>query len=90
MRNNMLVPLKRIPNSIPEGPVERMRPRLERHTKYWPITISSTLMFNLKQVINVIVRRLASSLRGIKIIFLFSFSLLNRSKIRQTTIISVA
>nr|XP_050852263.1 integrator complex subunit 13 isoform X4 [Vespula vulgaris] len=52
MRNNMLVPLKRSPNSIPEGPVERMRPRLERHTKYWPITISSTLMFNLKQLLD--------------------------------------
>ncbi|XP_046821860.1 integrator complex subunit 13 [Vespa velutina] len=52
MRNNMLVPLKRSPNSTPEGPVERMRPRLERHTKYWPITISSTLMFNLKQLLD--------------------------------------
>lgn len=50
MRNNVLVPLKRsaAPNS--EGPAEKMRCRLERHTKYWPITISSTLMFNLKQV----------------------------------------
>lgn len=50
MRNNVLVPLKRSTNSNSEGPAEKMRSRLERHTKYWPITISSTLMFNLKQV----------------------------------------
>lgn len=50
MRNNILVPLKRTSNNMAEGPVERMKSRLERHTKYWPITISSTLMFNLKQV----------------------------------------
>jgi len=50
MRSNILVPLKRIPNSNTDGPVEMMRSRLERHTKYWPMIISSTLMFNLKQV----------------------------------------
>lgn len=49
MRNNMLVPLKQGSTSN-DGPVEKMRFRLERHTKYWPMTISSTLMFNLKQV----------------------------------------
>ncbi|XP_014611908.1 PREDICTED: protein asunder homolog isoform X1 [Polistes canadensis] len=54
MRNNMLVPLKRSPNSTLEGPVERMRPRLERHTKYWPITISSTLIFNVKQLLDTL------------------------------------
>lgn len=45
----MLVPLKRTSVDI-DGPAEKMRARLERHTKYWPITISNTLMFNLKQV----------------------------------------
>lgn len=49
MRNNMLVPLKRTSVDI-DGPAEKMRARLERHTKYWPVTISNTLMFNLKQV----------------------------------------
>ncbi|XP_022921046.1 integrator complex subunit 13 [Onthophagus taurus] len=29
-------------------PVQRMKSRLSRHTKYWPLTISSTLIFNLK------------------------------------------
>lgn len=50
MRNNILVPLKRNSNSNADGLVEKMRSRLERHTKYWPMTISSTLMFNIKQV----------------------------------------
>jgi len=50
MRNNVLVSLKRTSNSNTDGLVEKMRSRLERHTKYWPMTISSTLMFNLKQV----------------------------------------
>ncbi|XP_067213909.1 integrator complex subunit 13 isoform X2 [Linepithema humile] len=52
MRNNILVPLKRTSNSNSDGLVEKMRCRLERHTKYWPMTISSTLMFNIKQVID--------------------------------------
>ncbi|XP_066593100.1 integrator complex subunit 13 [Prorops nasuta] len=52
MRNNMLVPLKRLPSSDGESSIEKMRSRLERHTKYWPITISSTLMFNLRQLID--------------------------------------
>ncbi|KMQ90411.1 protein asunder-like protein [Lasius niger] len=52
MRNNMLIPFKRISTSNDDGLVEKMRSRLERHTKYWPMTISSTLMFNLKQVID--------------------------------------
>lgn len=55
MRNNILTPLKRISNSNDDGLVEKMRSRLERHTKYWPMTISSTLMFNLKQVCNKII-----------------------------------
>ncbi|XP_015175959.1 PREDICTED: protein asunder homolog [Polistes dominula] len=54
MRNNMLVPLKRSTSGTLEGPVERMRPRLERHTKYWPITISSTLIYNVRPLIETL------------------------------------
>lgn len=52
MRNNVLVPLKRPSPEDAEGPAAKMRARLERHTRYWPITISSTLMFNLRQIID--------------------------------------
>lgn len=50
MRANVLVPLKRSANDNSEGSAAKMRARLERHTRYWPMTISNTLMFNLKQV----------------------------------------
>ncbi|KAL1488979.1 hypothetical protein ABEB36_014759 [Hypothenemus hampei] len=33
-------------------PLDRVRERLNRLTKYWPLTISSTLIFNLKQYID--------------------------------------
>ncbi|XP_032665480.1 integrator complex subunit 13 isoform X1 [Odontomachus brunneus] len=49
MRSNMLVPLKRSSTENTDGPVEKMRSRLERYTKYWPIAISSTIMLNIKQ-----------------------------------------
>ncbi|KAK0096332.1 hypothetical protein PV326_005787 [Microctonus aethiopoides] len=52
MRANVLVPLKRSANDNSEGSAAKMRARLERHTRYWPMTISSTLMFNLKQIID--------------------------------------
>ncbi|KAJ9581248.1 hypothetical protein L9F63_023574 [Diploptera punctata] len=49
MQNNKLVPLKRrFDDTETESPLNRMRGRLDRHTKYWPITISSTFIFNLK------------------------------------------
>ena len=52
MRNNVLVPLKHLNSENSDGPLSKMRCRLERHTRYWPITISSTLMFNLRQMID--------------------------------------
>lgn len=52
MRANILVPLKRKLNDA-DGPVERMRPRFERFTKYWPITLKSTMIFNVRSVITV-------------------------------------
>ncbi|XP_021942425.1 integrator complex subunit 13 [Zootermopsis nevadensis] len=53
MQNNKLVPLKRkFDKTHTETPLSRMRSRLDRHTKYWPITISSTFIFNLKNYID--------------------------------------
>lgn len=49
IQNNRLVPLKHKPND--QKPIEKMKLRLERHTKYWPMTINSTLLFNLKPYI---------------------------------------
>ncbi|KAJ8664971.1 hypothetical protein QAD02_006633 [Eretmocerus hayati] len=51
MKNNLLLPLKRNPNDSSQSPADKMRLRIERQTKYWPITISNTLLFNLKQLV---------------------------------------
>ncbi|XP_071448707.1 integrator complex subunit 13 [Hetaerina americana] len=50
MQSNKLAPLKRSKADAgdEECMVKRMRERLERQTKYWPMTISGTLIFNLK------------------------------------------
>lgn len=50
IQSNKLIPLKR--KSDDQKPIEKMKLRLERHTKYWPLTINSTLLFNLKTVSN--------------------------------------
>lgn len=52
IKQNTLVPIK--PGSFDKDtiPILEMKNRLERHTKYWPLTISSTLIFNLKMYID--------------------------------------
>lgn len=53
MQNNKLLPLKRkFDENDSELPLDKMRSRLDRHTKYWPITISSTFIFNLRNYID--------------------------------------
>ncbi|XP_067005388.1 integrator complex subunit 13 [Anabrus simplex] len=49
MQNNKLAPMKRkFDECETETPLSKMRARLDRHTKFWPITISATLIFNLR------------------------------------------
>lgn len=56
MQNNTLVPLQgRLNENGSEKiglPLNRMKSRLDRQTKYWPITISSTFIMNLRQYID--------------------------------------
>ncbi|CAG5094071.1 Similar to INTS13: Integrator complex subunit 13 (Homo sapiens) [Cotesia congregata] len=53
MRANVLAPLKRTNTNQEDELVPKMKAaRLDRHTRYWPMSISSTLMFNLKQIID--------------------------------------
>ena len=70
MKKNKLLPLKRKrfesgdALSKDDMPLERMRQRLERYTKHWPITISSTSVYNLKPeldpLLNAIVKETIS------------------------------
>lgn len=48
IQQNRLYPVKH--GCGVEGSMDKMKARLNRHTKYWPLTISSTLIFNIKNV----------------------------------------
>lgn len=48
IKQNSLLPVK--VKQAGENPLDKVKERLNRQTKYWPLTISSTLIFNLKQV----------------------------------------
>lgn len=50
IKQNILLPIKVKPNEESVPPIQKMKTRLNRLTKYWPLTISSTLIFNLKNV----------------------------------------
>nr|CAD7443228.1 unnamed protein product [Timema bartmani] len=51
MKNNKLFPRKRkYEQTDEETLLNRSRAQLDRHTKFWPITISATFLFNLKNV----------------------------------------
>lgn len=50
IKQNRLFPVK--PNYASEGALLRTKARLSRHSKYWPLTISSTFIFNLKGIID--------------------------------------
>ncbi|CAG9812633.1 unnamed protein product [Phaedon cochleariae] len=48
IKQNTLVPIKLKGNEDGGQPIQKMKTRLNRLTRYWPMTISSTLIFNLK------------------------------------------
>ncbi|KAK9885182.1 hypothetical protein WA026_010691 [Henosepilachna vigintioctopunctata] len=52
MKQNTLLPLKSNYLEKNVTPVAEMKSRLNRLTRYWPLTISSTLIFNLKMYID--------------------------------------
>ncbi|XP_078465657.1 integrator complex subunit 13 isoform X1 [Lampetra fluviatilis] len=59
MKENRLAP---VPGPLPragETPLDRARAQLERHTRYWPMIISQTTIFNMQAVVplaNLVVR----------------------------------
>ncbi|XP_064175688.1 integrator complex subunit 13 [Anguilla rostrata] len=61
MRENRLTPFPESPAAGAGGkvPLERAKAQLERHTRYWPMIISQTTIFNMQAVVplaNLIVR----------------------------------
>ncbi|KAM8910830.1 integrator complex subunit 13 isoform 1-T3 [Spinachia spinachia] len=64
MRENRLTPVSESSHE-PSGklPVERAKAQLERHTRYWPMIISQTTIFNMQAVVplaNLIVKETLS------------------------------
>ncbi|XP_075967811.1 integrator complex subunit 13 isoform X2 [Anarhichas minor] len=64
MRENRLTPVSESSHD-PSGklPVERAKAQLERHTRYWPMIISQTTIFNMQAVVplaNLIVKETLS------------------------------
>lgn len=51
MRENRLTPVSESAHD-PSGklPAERAKAQLERHTRYWPMIISQTTIFNMQAV----------------------------------------
>ncbi|XP_046670533.1 integrator complex subunit 13 [Homalodisca vitripennis] len=49
MQQNKIVPIRRKEKGSVMSPNAMVKARLEKLTKYWPITISSTCIFNFKQ-----------------------------------------
>lgn len=49
---NKVIPLKLCTNQKSILPIIKMKNRLDRLTKYWPITISSTFLFNIRQYVD--------------------------------------
>lgn len=56
MRENRLTPFLepryKIDGSL-EVPLERAKDQLEKHTRYWPMIISQTTIFNMQAVSNL-------------------------------------
>nr|XP_023015588.1 integrator complex subunit 13 [Leptinotarsa decemlineata] len=48
IKQNTLLPIKIKTNEDAGQPIQKMKTRVNRLTRYWPLTISSTLIFNLK------------------------------------------
>ncbi|KAG7255353.1 hypothetical protein CRUP_013133, partial [Coryphaenoides rupestris] len=64
MRENRLTPVaESIPNPGGKVPADRAKAQLERYTRYWPMIISQTTIFNMQAVVplaNLIVREVLS------------------------------
>ncbi|CAH0563314.1 unnamed protein product [Brassicogethes aeneus] len=52
IKQNTLLPMKAAHIEAGAPSIAKMKTRLNRHTRYWPLTISSTVIFNLKNFID--------------------------------------
>lgn len=50
IQNHKLVPLKPIPERTPDENLLKIRTKLYKHSKYWPLTLGATVLYNVRQV----------------------------------------
>ncbi len=81
MRENRLTPVSESSHD-PSGklPAERAKAQLERHTRYWPMIISQTTIFNM-QAVSSMQRYSFTLIYFYQKIFIVRVKLLSRSKI---------
>lgn len=51
MQTHKLLPLKMTPDRQPDDNLLKVRTRLFRRSKYWPLTLGTTVLYNVRQVI---------------------------------------
>lgn len=51
MQTHKLLPLKVVSERQPDEQLQKVRARLYRRTKYWPLTLGTTVLYNVRQVI---------------------------------------
>lgn len=52
MKAHKIVPLKPIPERSPDENLKKMRAKLYKHTRYWPLTFGTTIVYNIKQFVD--------------------------------------
>lgn len=50
IHNFKLIPLKAIPDRVPDRNLTRLRAKFSKNTKYFPLTAGSTIVHNVRQV----------------------------------------
>lgn len=57
IHNFKLIPLKQYPDRLPDRNLARLRAKFGKNTKYFPLTASSTIVYNIRQV-NIITQKM--------------------------------
>ncbi|XP_058813409.1 protein asunder [Topomyia yanbarensis] len=55
MQLHRIVPLKPVPERAPDENLLKMRSKLSKNSRYWPLTLGSTILYNVRQFVETIV-----------------------------------
>lgn len=54
MQAHRLLPLKPLPDRQPDESLQKVRTRLNRRSRYWPLTLGTTVLYNVRQFVDTI------------------------------------